>query len=463
MKANTICMLLLLALLPASLALAQEEAPFYVGDVTCGSCHQEKYIEYQQSGHPWKISDHFGVQPPADFWPFTPIPPVPATLGVTEDDWENVFIVIGNFFWKTRFIEPDGFIHTGDEVQWNIADQEFVAYHPGEERPFNCGRCHTTGYSPEGNQYGLPGLVGTWTEPGIRCEACHGPGSEHVGSFGTVPPPGGKDCSECHYRDADFRMPWSGGFMRHHQQSEDLAHSPHDALGCNTCHDPHKSVVYDLGGTITECSDCHAGDEANRFYAVEGMEFLDCVDCHMPKMGKSASAVNAYKADISGHIFRITTDPIAAADNTYQVDGSTFWNQDDQGQSVVTLDYACFGCHLDAAGEPVFTLEQAAEFAKGVHAPKAVEPGGGWTVKLVGGDEFNVAFEEFAGILIVTTTHPDESTSVGVGMRIDNTIFWMDASGALFFGNVNDAKGTMMGIVFGPLGNGTMWFAEQNL
>lgn len=88
---------------------------------------------------------------------------------------------------------------------------------------------------------------------------------------------------------------------------------------------------------------------------------------------------------------------------------------------------------------------------------------GGWTVKLpLAGGEFNVAFEEFAGILCVTTTMPDGTTSFGIGMRMDNTIFWMDVSGALFFGNVNDSAGTMQGILFGPVGNGSIWFAEQN-
>jgi long-chain acyl-CoA synthetase len=29
---------------------------------------------------------------------------------------------------------------------------------------FTCGACHTTGYVPDGNQDGLPGLVGKWAE-----------------------------------------------------------------------------------------------------------------------------------------------------------------------------------------------------------------------------------------------------------------------------------------------------------
>jgi len=43
----------------------------------------------------------------------------------------------------------------------------WVGYHAGEENvPYSCDTCHTTGYSPEGNQDDLPGMVRTWSEGG---------------------------------------------------------------------------------------------------------------------------------------------------------------------------------------------------------------------------------------------------------------------------------------------------------
>ena len=226
----------------ASVAAAQN----YVGDDVCSACHADSPAEgffegYRRSGHPWKLFRTAGDVPAADTWPWTVVPPLPV-VDDAQLEWSNVEYVIGNFFWKVRYIRPDGFIYTGqadETTQWNIATQEFVPYHAGEiDKPYNCGKCHTTGYEPEGNQLGLPGLFGTWAQDGVRCEACHGPASEHIADpFGTAPP-GGKDCADCHFRDADFRMPWKGGFMRHHQQAEELSHSPHDALSCNTCHKP---------------------------------------------------------------------------------------------------------------------------------------------------------------------------------------------------------------------------------
>ena len=332
------CGAILAVLLLGNTVLAQN----YVTDIVCEVCHSGHYDDYMQSGHPYKVTHTGGLVPGPDTWPFTPNPWLPAGL-----DWADVEYVIGNYFWKARVIDRNGYIYTGDDAQFNISTQGQSAYHaeilPGT-KPFDCGRCHTTGYDnsdPNVHQLGLPGLIGTWVQDGIRCEACHGPGGDHVDAFGAVPVPrelaGGipqegdnwKDCDECHYRDEDFRMPFKGGFMRHHQQGEDFSHSPHSWFpdGCMTCHNPHRSTVYGLGGSIAHCTDCHAESE----HQVEGMEFLDCTDCHMSKMGKSGTAErladgspHPYRGDVRTHLFRIMDEPIAKEDNV--TDG--FWNQD---------------------------------------------------------------------------------------------------------------------------------------
>jgi hypothetical protein len=183
-------------------------------------------------------------------------------------------------------------------------------------------------------------------------------------------PAGGKTCAECHYRDSQFRMPWSGGFMRHHQQAEDFDHSPHRyGLDCTTCHDPHRSTLNDFYGVTKECTDCHTGSADNGFYVVDDMWFLDCTDCHMPYMAKSAVAVNEYKADVRGHLFRITTAPLFAADNVYEDNGNLYWNQVN-GESFTTLDYACMGCHTEV-GEPL-TMGEASSYAVRIHTNHAL-------------------------------------------------------------------------------------------
>jgi predicted CXXCH cytochrome family protein len=347
--------------------------PHYAGEQACAGCHADYptpgfFEGYRRTGHPWKIFRTAGQEPVPDTWPFTDVPPLPIVRGAPLQ-WSDVEYVIGNYFWKTRFIDRQGYIYTGNAgevTQWNIATQRWVAYEPGTVKPFNCGSCHTTGYNPQGNQHGLPGLIGTWAEDGVRCEECHGPSSDHVSHATEMLPPGGRDCVDCHHRDHEFRMPWAGGFMRHQESGEELRHSPHDGrLSCISCHEPHRSSVYGESAIRRQCTDCHEGDASNNFYVVTGMESVACVDCHMPYMMKSAESFNAHTADIRGHLFRITRAPILASQNVYQIGSNFYWNQNQFGESFATLDYACMGCHTQI-GRPL-TIEQASAFATGIH------------------------------------------------------------------------------------------------
>ena len=158
----------------------------YIGSEQCGSCHEEQYQKFELSGHPYKLTKIENGEPPT--FPFDDL-----TGGVQEPPdgytWDDISYVIGGFGWKARFIDQKGFIITGDEdstTQYNFANEDvgtdasWVAYHAGEEKPYDCGSCHTTGYSPLGHQDGLEGIVGSWALPGIQCEECHGPGSLHA-------------------------------------------------------------------------------------------------------------------------------------------------------------------------------------------------------------------------------------------------------------------------------------------
>jgi hypothetical protein len=103
--------------------------------------------------------------------------------------WDDILYVIGGFNWKAQFVDKQGNVITGDaeaKTQYNLQNKvlklgdDWVAWHAGETVGFDCGKCHTTGYIPQGNQDGLAGLQGTWHEDGVGCEGCHGPGSNHV-------------------------------------------------------------------------------------------------------------------------------------------------------------------------------------------------------------------------------------------------------------------------------------------
>jgi len=75
--------------------------------------------------------------------------------------------------------------------------------------------------------------------------------------------------------------------------------------------------------------------------------------------------------------------------------------------------------------------------------------------------ELTLRFESFAGILLVEVTQLSGARSFGIGMEFSGFIFWMDATGSLYVGNINRAAGTMFGMAFGGPGGGGFWLAEQ--
>lgn len=316
----------------------------YVTSSECADCHQDLYTLFINSGHAYKLNKVENGVPPE--YPYTKVPGPPEGY-----KWDDVSYVIGGYNWKARFIDQEGYIITGDSeatTQYNFANPDagfsdgWAAYHAGEEnKPYDCGPCHTTGYKPEGNQEGLLGLIGTWTEEGITCEECHGPGSNHVKDPYGVALKVDRDselCGDCHIRGSVESVDASGGFIKHHEQYEELFQSKHRSLSCIACHDPHKGVVQGRNtGTDTvrvDCESCHFKEEKNQ--NSEAMKvLLDCIDCHMPRIVKSAQGdAEAYTGDIRTHFFVI--DPEATSQ--FSPDGSTAITQ-------ISLDFACKSCH----------------------------------------------------------------------------------------------------------------------
>jgi hypothetical protein len=329
----------------------------YVGSTECQECHQEIYSVFMDSGHPYKLNKVVEGQPPD--YPFSSVPNPPE--GYT---WDDIAYVIGGYGWKARFIDLDGFIITGDEnatTQYNLYNAQlemgdnWVGYHAGEEnKPYDCGTCHTTGYSAwpaDAHQDDLPGLIGTWTEDGVFCEECHGPASLHIESprgISMEVDRSSEQCGECHSRGSVEEVNASGGFIKHHEQYEELYQSKHLVLDCVDCHDPHAGVIQlrktDQPPTRTTCESCHFMEE--KFQAVEDhlkpATDVDCIDCHMPRVSKSALGNAAvFSGDLRTHVMAI--DPYQVGQ--FSEDGSVAYSQ-------ISLDFACKSCHIpDTEGE----------------------------------------------------------------------------------------------------------------
>lgn len=316
----------------------------FVGSDRCAACHEDVFDVFSKSGHNYKLNPVIDGQPPE--YPFSQVSDPPAGL-----TWDDISYVIGGYNWKARFVDQQGYIITGDAVQYNLENDnlelgdDWVAYHPGEELPYNCGECHTTGYRPTGNQDGLPGMVGTWEEPGITCEECHGAGGLHVQSPYLVDMSidrSAESCGECHRRGAVEEVDASGGFIRHHEQYEELFQSKHLVLDCVTCHDPHTGVVQlrqaDLQTVRTTCENCHYQEA--RYHAVDIHANFDCIECHMPRVTKSAVGdAESFEGDLRTHVMAI--DPFLV--NQFNEDGTV-------ANSQISLDFACRHCHVNDTG-----------------------------------------------------------------------------------------------------------------
>ena len=228
-----------------------------------------------------------------------------------------------------RVLAGDALHWTGPYQNWN----------------WMCADCHTTNldrnYDAGRNRYAT-----AWSEMGVGCEACHGPGSNHVawagkgGKRGEPTDPGllqllderkgvawlpdtiagtakrSKEktsqrevmvCAQCHSRRAPMAegMDHDGRFSETHdialldrglyfddgQQREEvyevgsfLQSRMHAAgVSCSDCHEPHSGELRAPGNAT--CGQCHSAakyDVREHTMHAAGSAGSACVDCHMP-------------------------------------------------------------------------------------------------------------------------------------------------------------------------------------
>ena len=326
----------------------------YIGSDTCRTCHLEHYDAWKRTLHSKMLQDvsknedvivteldHSVMK--EDFKKIEKKLKVPLDQ-IYFPKREDVLYTIGSQ-WKQRYlVKKDGKYFIAP-TQFNIDTGRWVNYHDHdwEKRPWlkKCGGCHATGVDLEKE---------TFLEPGVGCEACHGPGSHHAAlpaaeSFGKrtniVNPSkltGGvavQICGACHNRGKSTKVKGSGwpvgyrpgkaletyyrsieldhkkkmypgGLSKgHHQQYIDWKQSKHadSGVSCISCH-----VVHELGNPVFRgktklegdrlCTSCH--EQVARVGAHSVHSFGNCANCHMPRIAKSAES-----GDIRSHVFKV--------------------------------------------------------------------------------------------------------------------------------------------------------------
>ncbi len=242
-----------------------------------------------------------------------------------------------------------------------MATGKWEPYHPDdwETRDWRqeCGSCHVTGLETQN---------WTFSEFGVGCESCHGPGEAHAADPENVKPFAEVDdqvCGACHsrgespdghpfpatYRPGDTLTDhftfttseealWPDGSAKLHEQQYmdwilDNTMVDSGKVNCTTCH-----AVHDTGaaeGQIVKplnqlCVDCHEQQGAlvrhTPFHeaAIQKHEFA-CTDCHMPKL-----ATNATPFDMHNHAF-MQPNPQGSIDHGGVADMPNACNQCHQG------------------------------------------------------------------------------------------------------------------------------------
>jgi hypothetical protein len=144
--------------------------------------------------------------------------------------------------------------------------------------------------------------------PGVTCEACHGPGANHVAAAkagwvdqgatsifnpARLKPVDSVDfCGSCHrtWWDVvlqDQRGPKSLRFPAYRLQNSRCWGTGDSRITCVACHDPHAPLVTDVAYYDQKCLSCHLPQGSKPTEEHPGaacpVATKDCSSCHMPK------------------------------------------------------------------------------------------------------------------------------------------------------------------------------------
>nr|CRH04988.1 conserved exported protein of unknown function(with low similarity to Dihaem cytochrome c and contains 2 copies of Paired_CXXCH_1 domain) [Candidatus Magnetococcus massalia] len=223
MKLTIAAVLLLITAAIGWFYLHQQEVssqPSYVTSDNCQACHQEYYAAWKRTLHPIM---------------FRPVESDDDILGDFESDdpavtfkKDEIEFVVGNK-WEQVYVRIIDGEYYPFPAKWMVMLKKWVPYkvHNWQETTMStkCNGCHTTGFDPQTLKF---------SEFGIGCEACHGPGNQHVmnqekesqpfcqwcHADDPAPPEDSKDiintvspsiCAQCHNRGTSSLSASDGG------------------------------------------------------------------------------------------------------------------------------------------------------------------------------------------------------------------------------------------------------------
>jgi cytochrome c554/c'-like protein len=169
-----------------------------------------------------------------------------------------------------------------------------------------CFGCHTTASTTK-NQFDPSSAY-----PGVTCEACHGPGAQHIAAArGKTEKRGGGSifnpaqlarvdsvdfCGACHrtWQDVISGHLIEAGvfnvrFAPYRLENSRCWTEGDSRITCIACHDPHKPLSHDVASYDANCLACHPSNPAEKKSANHPgpacpVATKNCTTCHMPKV-----------------------------------------------------------------------------------------------------------------------------------------------------------------------------------
>lgn len=160
----------------------------FAGSMKCKECHWAEYESWQNSLHSKMVmkKDDGILKAAVEKWASDGTNPGPTKGNITGEAFgiNDVDLVVGAY-WKQRFLVKNK--ETGNhqfmDKQFNRMYEKWEPYGQKNDWEFMCATCHVTGYRlTEYDPANVKNAKATYTEAGVGCEACHGPGAKHARS-----------------------------------------------------------------------------------------------------------------------------------------------------------------------------------------------------------------------------------------------------------------------------------------
>lgn len=427
--------------LSTGLTLGQDENLEYAGTRECRSCHrsyandQEEAVHFQTLIEVAEAEDDDVIL--ADFDSGEEVRTTTfddETRPFTADD---VFFTLGvGRHYQAYVTEVDDGIYRVLPAQWSVAEEAWVPMpladdwsDPAYDFNSQCAGCHTTNYNAEKLE---------WDEVGVQCEACHGPGLNHVEIADDAGSSISNDeydelssainfgldsqvCGQCHIRgtNEETGLPLPIGYHPGGDLLDPAVFTPFDTSNMDAWFETGHAKLPNM-----QFNEWMQSSHPNSLTSAQDSENFDasCLDCHSAAQIRVDYLIDDDWVDedefdalsvLDVHGFGITC---ASCHNPHEVDEDTFLR--DQPYDL------CISCHTN--GEDNETIHHPVqEIFEGLELIEAIEP--------IAGAHFSA--EEGP---TCTTCHM-QSVDTKNSIRHSHTFHPVSPAGAVDIDNLQDA------------------------